>query len=81
MVQDVAKYVKRDGRNGNVKLRTLANKVSNDCWKREWCTDTYKNLVQESSGQRVIIKSYRHSMATAGCFSEYEFIYMIWLWR
>ena len=40
-----------------------------------------KNQVQESHDQRGIIKSYRQGMATAGCFSEHEFIYMIWLWR
>ena len=38
-------------------------------------------VVQESHDQRVIIKSYRQGMATAGCFSEHEFIYMICLWR
>ena len=40
-----------------------------------------KNQVQESHDQRGIIKSYRQGMATAGCFSEHEFICMIWLWR
>ena len=40
-----------------------------------------KNQVQESHDQRGIIKSYRQGMATAGCFSEHEFIYMICLWR
>lgn len=29
----------------------------------------------------VLIKLYRQGMATAGCFSEHEFIYMIWLWE
>ena len=38
-------------------------------------------LMQESHDQRVIIKSYRQGMATAGCFSEHKFIYIIWLWR
>ena len=38
-------------------------------------------VVQESQDQRVLIKSYRHGMATTGCFSEHEFIYMIWLWE
>ena len=38
-------------------------------------------LMQESHDQRVLIKSYRQGMATAGCFSEHEFICMIWLWR
>ena len=35
--------------------------------------------MQESHDQRVLIRSYRQGMATAGCFSEHEFIYMIWL--
>ena len=26
-------------------------------------------------------EEWRIGMATAGCFSEHEFIYMIWLWR
>ena len=38
-------------------------------------------LMQESYDQRVLIKSYRQCMATAGCFSELKFVYMIWLWR
>ena len=38
-------------------------------------------LMQESHDQRVLIRSYRQGMATAGCFSEHEFIYMICLWR
>ena len=29
----------------------------------------------------VLIKLYRQGMATTGCFSEHEFIYMIWLWE
>ncbi len=37
-----------------------------------------KNQVQESHDQRGIIKSYRQGMATAGCFSEHEFICMIY---
>ena len=35
--------------------------------------------MQESHDQRVLIRSYRQGMATAGCFSKHEFIYMIWL--
>ena len=29
----------------------------------------------------MLIKSYRQGMATAGCFSEHEFVDMIWLWE
>ena len=28
-----------------------------------------------------VIKSYRQGMATASCFSEYGFVYIIGLWR
>ena len=34
-------------------------------------------VVQESQGQRVLIKSYGHGMATAGCFPSHDFACII----
>ena len=30
--------------------------------------------------KKAIRSSHKQGMSTAGCFSEHEFIYMIWLW-
>ena len=57
-------------------FKNTADEIQN-CYANKFS----KNLVQERHDQRVIIKSYRQCMATAGCFSELGFIYMILLWR
>ena len=43
--------------------------------QQEYHVDVIMTWIQKE------MKSYRQDMATAGCFSELKFIYMIWLWR
>ena len=48
-------------------FKNTADEIQN-CYANKFS----KNLVQERHDQRVIIKSYRQCMATAGCFSEHR---------
>ena len=43
--------------------------------QQEYHVDVIMTWIQKE------MKSYRQGMATAGCFSKYGFIYMMWLWR